>query len=246
MPRARSYTDEDLVAAVLSSHSWRGVLRVLGLTATSSAAIRSVRRHADALQLDHSHFRGQRTWSEQQLRTAVAKARTWQEVAESLGLNGGSSQSTIRGHVVRLGIDAEHLAPIRPDSQQELPMGPSRAHLSRSGSLLAAGWFSLCGYQVSWPLEPCRYDLLVEHAGVTQRIQVKTTTVRTGRSWTVWLSTTGAERVPYAVDEIDAFFVIDGDLRYYLIPVERAGGLHAIQLSAYASYRLSGTPVQWP
>ena len=48
----RRYSDSDLVDAVRASHSWRGVLRALGLSATSAAAMRSVRAHADRLQLD--------------------------------------------------------------------------------------------------------------------------------------------------------------------------------------------------
>lgn len=79
--------------------------------------------------------------------------------------------------------------------------------------------------------------MLVEREGTITRIQVKTATVRTGQSWTAWLSRTGRGRAPYSIDEIDSFFVIDGDLAYYLIPVAVVGGLHAIQLSAYEHFR---------
>ena len=104
--------------------------------------------------------------------------------------------------------------------------------------MLAAGWLTLCGQRVSWPLEPARYDLLAETDGRVSRIQVKTTTVRTGSSWTVWLSTTGHGRTTYDVDEIDEFFVVDGDLDFYLLPVAVVGGLHAIRLSAYTEFRV--------
>ncbi|MFT4294504.1 MAG: group I intron-associated PD-(D/E)XK endonuclease [Micropruina sp.] len=237
MPQSRSYSDEQLVEAVRSSHSWRGVLRGLGLTATSSAAIRSVRLHAVALGCDHSHFRGQRSWSESELRSAVAVASCWQDVADALGLVGGSSQSTIRGHAARLGIDVSHLAPVVRDQLNADLFVPKLANLARSGPIIAAAWFTMCGHNVSWPLEPCRYDLLAEREGVFSRIQVKTATVRTGTSWTVWLSTTSSRRKPYDIDEIDAFFVIDGDLDYYLIPLAAVGGLHAIHLRAYHQYR---------
>ena len=103
---------------------------------------------------------------------------------------------------------------------------------------MAAAWFELCGHSVSWPLEPCRYDLLVWMAETAQRIQVKTTTVKQGMSWTAWISNTGKERTTYDPDEIDYFFVIDGDFDYYLIPAEVVGGLTAIRLSAYQDYRL--------
>ncbi len=103
--------------------------------------------------------------------------------------------------------------------------------------MLAAAWFALCGYDVSWPLEPCRYDLLVV-GDKPMRIQVKTGTVRANNSWVAWLSSTGTVRRIYDPDEIDFFFVIDGSLEYYLIPVAVVGGFHVIHLSAYVQYRL--------
>ena len=60
----------------------------------------------------------------------------------------------------------------------------------------------------------------------------------------MWLSTTGRTRTPYALEEIDQFFVIDGDFGYYLIPIEAVGGLHAIQLSAYQSYRIGAATLR--
>jgi hypothetical protein len=108
--------------------------------------------------------------------------------------------------------------------------------------MLAAAWFELCGYSVSWPLEPCRYDLLVWRDGRAERIQVKTTTVRAGRSWVVRLANQRKELHTYDPDEIDQFFVIDGDLNHYLIPIRVVGGLTAVQLSAYEAYLLPRTP----
>lgn len=121
-------------------------------------------------------------------------------------------------------------------------MRPHQVNLARAGSLLAAAWFELCGCSVCWPLEPCRYDLLVWLGPAAERIQVKTTTVKQGTSWTVWLSNTGKARTTYDPDEIDQFFVIDGDFDYYLIPVTAVGGLMAIRLSAYRAYQLPRIP----
>jgi hypothetical protein len=234
----RRYSDAQLVEAVRASHSWRGVLRALGLSATSAAAMRSARAHADRLGLGYSHFTGQRRWTDQQLVAAIASASSWTQVAETLGLVGGSSTTTIRGHAARLGLDTAHLAPPR---KPQLPIGlmrPQQLNLARAGSLMAAAWFELCGHSVSWPLEPCRYDLLVWMGTTAERIQVKTTTVKRGTSWTVWISNTGKERTTHDPDEIDHFFVIDGDFDYYLIPAAAVGGLTAIQLSAYRDYQL--------
>ncbi len=108
---------------------------------------------------------------------------------------------------------------------------------------MAAAWFELCGYHVSWPLEPSRYDLLAWIGEFARRIQVKTTTVRQAASWTVWISNTGKTRTTYDPDEIDYFFVIDGDFNYYLIPVAAVGGLTALQLSAYREYLVQGEAV---
>jgi len=71
-----------------------------------------------------------------------------------------------------------------------------------------------------------------------QRIQVKTTSVRTGDAWVVRLTRSGRRHDPYDPDDIDFFFVIDGDLNYYLIPVNLVAGLHAIHLAAYSDLRL--------
>ncbi|PQM46811.1 hypothetical protein C1Y40_02980 [Mycobacterium talmoniae] len=208
--------------------------------------MRSVRVHADRLGLDYSHFTGQRRWTDQQLEAAIAAATSWTQVAEMLGLSGGSSTTTIRGHAVRLGLYTAHLTqPRKPQPPVEL-MRPQQVNLARAGSLMAAAWFELCGYSVSWPLEPCRYDLLVWMGTTAERIQVKTTTVKQRTSWTVWISTAGKERKTYDPDEIDQFFVIDGDFDCYLIPVSAVGGLTAIQLSAYQDYRLPRDGCRWP
>lgn len=236
----RQYSDAQLIDAVQTSRSWRGVLRTLGLAGTSAAAMRSVRAHADRLDLDYTHFTGQRRWTDQNLADAVDSATTWAQVAAALGLVGGSSITTIRGHAVRLGLDTAHLSASTPARLSGVEMRPQLAHLPRAGSLMAAAWFELCGCQVSWPLEPSRYDLLVWMADSAKRVQVKTTTVKQGRSWTVWISTTGKGRSTYDPDDIDFFFAIDGDLNFYLIPLPAVAGLTAIQLAAYPDYRVPG------
>lgn len=106
--------------------------------------------------------------------------------------------------------------------------------------MLAAAWFTLCGCDVSWPLEPCRYDLLVDEGKGSRRIQVKTTTVRAGATWKVYLSSSGRARRTYDPEDIDAFFVITSDMNYFLIPVAVVGGLQAIHLAGYEEFRLPG------
>lgn len=103
---------------------------------------------------------------------------------------------------------------------------------------MAASWFALRGYDVSWPLEPARYDLLVSARDAMWRVQAKTTTHRAGSGWTVSLSTNGRGQLTYGPDEIDYFFVVDDDLACYLIPIAAVGGLRAISLAAYERYRV--------
>lgn len=213
---------------------------MLGLAGTSASVIRSVRHQADGLGLDHSHFTGQRRWSDAQLAAAVEESHSWGEVTQRLGLAGGSSEPKLKVHARRLGLDAEHLgcATTAGPPPSHWPAA-SGAHLPRAGSLLAASWFTLRGCGVAWPLEPCRYDLLVTAPGTpARRIQVKTTQVQVGKTWKVYLSSTRKGRIVYDPDEIDFFFVIDGEFDCYLLPVDAVIGLHAIHLAGYAAYRL--------
>lgn len=231
------YSDEELAAAVAGARSWRGVLRGLGLPAQSSSALRSARRRAEQLGLDHTHFTGQRRWSDRDLAGAVPVSRTWSEVLDRLGLTstGGSSLGSVRAHSARLRLDVGHLDAPRPLEQS--PFAAPPRHLDRAGPMLAAAWFTLRGYGVAWPLEPCRYDLLVSDDRRSHRIQVKTTTTKVDGSWVVRISSTrGSGAAVYTPDEIDHFFVIDGDLTYYLIPLAVVGGYQVIYLRRYLNF----------
>lgn len=236
MSRGVNCSDDELSAAIAASTSWRGTLRELGLVATSSATIKSIRARAEGLGLDYTHFRGQRRWTDAQLREAIGESRTWDEVVEKLPLVDTSDIALIKGHTSRLGIETSHLT-ARGQDDIETVLLPGAEHLDRAGPLLAAAWFTLCGCDVSWPLEPSRYDLLVSSASGIRRVQVKTTRTRAAGTWKVYLSTSRRARRTYDPDEIDDFFIIDGDLEYYLIPVSDVGGFHALHLRGYERYR---------
>ena len=117
----RTWSDAQLVAAVAAAHSWRGVMRELGLGVTSAGAIRIVKRHVTRPGLDSSHFTGQRRWSDAQLRRAVANAYSWPELATGLGLSPGSGDERVRvkAHAARLGLDLSQLQP--PDAAGASP-----------------------------------------------------------------------------------------------------------------------------
>ncbi|MGQ0467007.1 MAG: group I intron-associated PD-(D/E)XK endonuclease [Sporichthyaceae bacterium] len=240
---SRTYDDGQLAAAVAAAHSWRGVLRDLGLPESSAGALRRARRRAVETGLDYSHFTGQRRWTEAQLAHAISTSRSWKQVQSALGLAGGSSTTLLKGHAARLGLDAAHLGALGRPATQGTPRPIAELeYLGRSAPLLAASWFTLQGHAVSWPLEPSRYDLLVAMDDQLARVQVKTTTVRVGDTWKVHLSANRSGRTVYDPDEIDYFFVIDGGFGLYLLPVATVGGFHLIHLSAYAAYRVPGFP----
>ncbi len=240
MARRRTYTDQQLADAIRTSTSWRGVLRELGLLATSGSAMRSARSYADRLGLDHSHFVGQRKWTPDSLRSAVEAASSWEEAGEIVGILSPAGVSNLRGHALRLGIPTAHLDGPRAVAEPPGPatLVPDLRHLRHAGEMIAAAWYQLSGWDVVLPLGQPRYDLLVEDDQETRKVQVKTTTTRIGHSWTVALSKSQGGHRTYTPDEIDEFFIVDGDLHCYLIPLAAVGGLQAIQLSRYAEYRV--------
>lgn len=234
-------TDDELRVAVSAARSWRDTLRRLGLNPSSAGLTRSLRRRAADLHLDSSHFTGQRRWNDAALRDAVAHASSWPEVMVRLGLSdgGGGNLTAVRGHAARLSLPVEHLGP-RPLPAPSPLVVPARVELLRAAAgSVAAAWFLVRGYTTHWPQEPCRYDLVVEMHGRFERIQVKTTTRRTGGSHQALISSTRQDsKAAYDVDDLDHFFVVDDDLDAYLIPIAAVAGLQTITLRRYARYRV--------
>jgi hypothetical protein len=235
MVQQNKYSRDELSAAVSSSHSWRGVMRKLGRSTTSAGTLRAVRRQVDAFDIDHSHFTGQRRWSDRQLIDAISNARSWREVMAQLGVSDlRGDLRAFRTHAVRLGIDTSHL--VRTNvSTAPSHKEPRLSQLRSAGPTLAAAWFMLCGYEVLWPLEPCRYDLAIRLDDAIHRVQVKTATYRNGGSFLVQLSNSRrpGHRDVYDVDEIDSFFVVDAELNAYWIPFTDVSGYGQISLRNY-------------
>jgi hypothetical protein len=246
MTQGHRHSRDELATAVAASHSWRGVFRRLGRPQHSAGALRSVRRQVDEFGIDYSHFTGQRRWSDRQLIDAVATSITWREVLTRLGLSDlRGDLRALRTHATRLGIDVSHLG--RRSDATVSPAEPDRRHLRTAGPTLAATWFMLRGYEVLWPLEPCRYDLAVRSDDAFQRIQVKTVTHRRkDGSFVAQLSNSRrpGHRDLYDVGEIDSFFVIDAELNAYLIPFQAVAGYGQISLRGYRSY-LVGERGNW-
>ena len=238
----RTWNDSQLAAAVVASHSWRGVMRELGLCVTSAGSIQVVKRHVNRLGLDTSHFTGQRRWSDEQLRRAVAGACSWRELLAELGLLGrcADERTRVKAHAVRLGLD---LSRLQASDAPEVTHGlkPDIKRLRDAGAAIAATWFLLCGCNASIPMEPTLYDLLVSMADGVKRVQVKTTTFNKN-GWQIQVGrrpysvgNRGA-LVPYDPDDLDLFFILDGDLTMYLIPSQVIAGRVSIMLSNYSEY----------
>jgi PD-(D/E)XK nuclease superfamily protein len=100
------------------------------------------------------------------------------------------------------------------------------------------------GCAVSFPAEPTVYDLLVDTPEGLMRVQVKSTTSnRVNEGWAVGIGhhpDTHAKRkgyvLAYSPDEIDLFFIIDGDMTMYLIPSRAIAGRVQILLRTYRKY----------
>lgn len=209
--------------------------------------LRLVRRHAERLQLDTTHFTHQRTWSDAALRSAISISSTWAEVVESLGLvESGDSRARVKGHAVRLGLDVAHLQPqVSKLARDDLHhLQPTKDRLRAAAESIATTWFTLRGIPVAMPTVPTVYDLLVTSAGSVSRVQVKSGTRATaagGYVVTVGHRPYSTERsgslVPYDPDDLDFFFIVEGG-GLLLIPITAIAGRTMIDTAAHSAFRV--------
>jgi len=221
-------------------------MRQLGFKPTSTNSLRRIKQAAVNLGLDTSHFRGQRRWSDIQLREAVTRGTNWAEVLRLVELNDNAdSRASVKAHSVRLRLDTQHLQPAPVDDlSEDLFAGAAQTSLLRSAAgAIATAWFTLRGMPVAVPAEPQVYDLLVTTPEGIQRVQVKSTTSKTkSGSWQVGIGRRPysldktAGKAPYDPDTIDSFFIVDGVGRIYLIPSKVLAGRVGIYIDSYASY----------
>jgi 5-methylcytosine-specific restriction endonuclease McrA len=130
MPRARSWTDEQLVAAVADSRTLSEVWRRLGL---HPGKYDLLRRHIARLGLDASHIpfsaegvrQHRRSWSLEDLAQAVAASDSVSEVSRRLGYtpNGGVHRMIV-GHIRSSGFDTSHFTGTRWARGQRRPKVP--------------------------------------------------------------------------------------------------------------------------
>lgn len=112
MPRARRWTDEELVAAVAASRTMAEVCRALGLR---PGRYEWLRAHIARVGADASHLPGpvegrrRRHWTDAQLAAAVHDAETVAAVLRRLGYApSGGMHRLVVGHIRRLGLDTSH------------------------------------------------------------------------------------------------------------------------------------------
>ena len=177
---------------------------------------------------------------------------SWQEVLSRLGLStkgGGNPKPHIKSHAVRLGLDTRHLNGLshvgRPPAQALAPVSELKAerkYLRVAAPTLAATWFALRGCSVSLPIEPTEFDLLVRTPEGISRVQVKTTTFAQRNAWVVTVGhhpdthSRKGQLQAYDPDEIDLFFIVDGDMTMYLIPCRALAGRVRVLLRTYQKY----------
>ena len=175
-------------------------------------------------------------------------------IAETLGENPVSTFKRLS----RMGLmrDKDAAYEIRHTAPQVvLPFKRSldRVNLRAAAIGIAVRWFLDRGYIPSIPLEPTRYDLIVESDQGFKRVQVKTTNFRGSfGSWVVSVHRSKycsdapirgvagkRQRVVYTKDEVDLFFIVTGDGSLYLIPIEVVHGVKVLGLGKkYGSYKI--------
>jgi PD-(D/E)XK nuclease superfamily protein len=268
MGRRRTWTDDDLIAAVHASCSWSQVVRTIGL-AKGSSAFRTVQGHAARLGLAVSHLptpgvtvkpaRSVPDLDNEALADAIRKSNSWAAVLRELGLDAsGTTYKRVQCAAAALAIDTAHF------TGQAWAAGPVEAvavpfinrqddsNLRRAGVAIATAWFMYRGYVVSIPIELTRYDLVVESDTSFARVQVKSTTIKERGRWTVRIArrkydaetamNAGGRRIssPYLPGEIDFFFIVTGGGEQYLIPLSATNGATKLTLdSKYAGYKVT-------
>lgn len=112
MPRARRWTDDELVAAVAASQTLAEVCRALGLRPGRYDWLRA---HIARVGADASHLPGpvegrrRHHWTDDDLAAAVRDAETVSAVLRRLGYApSGGMHRLVVGHIRRLGLDTTH------------------------------------------------------------------------------------------------------------------------------------------
>ena len=117
MPWQPRYTEEEAREAISRSRSWADALRYLGL-APYGKNFTTIRKWALEWRLDVSHLPAYKprssaaSFSEQELRHAIANARSWSETLRNMGrCPTGNNWRTIKKYAAEWQIDTDHFDP---------------------------------------------------------------------------------------------------------------------------------------
>jgi hypothetical protein len=246
--RTTRWTAAELRTAAERATSWADMLRAFGFKPSSTKPRRALQQELNHFGIDTSHFVGQRTWSDAALVEAAPTVRTWSELCGLLGLSSTAGHyESVQAAARRLGVTLDHLT-LGPKAGREaveieMPEQPTLGWLSTAAPTIATAWFLLRGVAVSVPAQPELYDLVVQLPDGLKKVQVKSTAFRERRgSWYVRVGhrpdglPTAADFIPYDNDQVDLFFVVDGDLLLYLLPAATVEGKAALSLRSYAEF----------
>jgi hypothetical protein len=115
MPRAPSWTDQQLIDAVDVSTSFKQVCDRLQLH-PGGGTYRTLERHLDRLGIERCHLdrrlhsrRSRRSWTDEDLAEIIRSSYSHSEVARRLGYKAsGGIHRFLKKHIVRLGVDTSH------------------------------------------------------------------------------------------------------------------------------------------
>ena len=114
-----------------------------------------------------------------------------------------------------------------------------------AGMGVAIAYFSRIGVRIGIPLTDSQpYDLMIDDDGTLSRVQVRTTTVREGRSYVAGLKTVGGNKSQIITKVFDPsayewLFVVCEDATAYLIPTTAISARYSIFLGRkYEPYRI--------
>jgi PD-(D/E)XK endonuclease len=190
----------------------------------------------------------QPSWTDDQLAEAIRISTNWRSVMRLLGFGERSKSAgavrIVRRRAAELSLDCSHFRGKRRWSDAQLKQAAAESQTWEAAPVTAAAWFMHRGCAVSFPVEPAVYDLLADTPEGLMRVQVKSTTsYRKNEGWAVGVGhrpDTHAKKksnlLAYSPEEIDLFFIIDGDMTMYLIPSRAIAGRITILLRTYRKY----------
>lgn len=216
----------EIASAISHASSWSDVFTTLGYTGRPGGnSLERIRRIANDLELDTTRLNnspGPRTgWSDDDLRLAVKSESTWKAVAERLPTN----HATARKHAARLSLDTSHLdaaSHMNPHAADPEVL-PDWHRLRQAAESMAVSWYALRGFDVFVPASgmETQADLIAVGTDGVLRVQVKTSTRRSGSGWDVNFSRghrSSLGRRVYTSEEVDEFFVATQDGSFFRIP----------------------------